>query len=156
MQAELFDAGSNGRDGSAELVSAARVAPAVKRNGRRVPPLLVEDAMRALEHFNAQTGRSCQPFTGRGKPSESLSRIIGAMLDYPAVRIEWRRMIDRCLADPWWDGPASTGCIFGPRVVEASLARAQTPTWASPPSLRSLTPSGQAIAKLLAADAGQR
>jgi hypothetical protein len=152
MQAELFDSGSNGMD-TAELVPAARVAPAVRRNGRQVPPLLVEDALRALAHFNEQTGRRCQPFTGRGKPSESLSRIITAMLDWPAVRIEWRRMIDRCLADPWWDGPASTGCIFGPRVVEQSLARAQA-AHPSLPSVRGLTPSGRAIAKLLAASDG--
>lgn len=112
--------------------------------------MLVAEAVRALEHFNAMTGRQCQPFTGRGKPSESLSRIIGAMLDWPAVRIEWRRMIDRSLADPWWDGPPSTGVIFGPKVVEQSLAKA-TSLERPAPSRRHLTPSGAAIAKLLAA-----
>jgi hypothetical protein len=150
MQASLFGADTTG----GELAPRVQVAPPVKHGRKAVPPLLVEDAMRALEHFNAQTGRACQPFTAQGRPSESLSRIIGAMLDYPAVRIEWRRMIDRCLAEPWWDGPASTGCIFGPKVVEQSLAKAQTPARAHPPSLRGLTPSGRAIAKLLAADAG--
>lgn len=148
MQAALFGETSGG-----ELAPRVQVAPAVRHGRKVVPPLLVEDAMRALEHFNAQAGRRCEPFTAQGRPSESLSRIIGAMLAWPAVRVEWRRMIDRCLADPWWDGPASTGCIFGPKVVEQSLAKAQAPTWASPPSLRSLTPSGRAIAKLLAADA---
>jgi hypothetical protein len=150
MQAALFGADSNG----GELAPRVQAAPAVKYGRKAVPPLLVEDAMRALEHFNAQAGRNCQPFTGRGKPSESLSRIIGAMLDYPAVRIEWRRMIDRCLADPWWDGPASTGCIFGPKVVEESLARATQEQRIVAQGLRGLTPSGRAIAKLLAADAG--
>ena len=148
MQAALFGDQNGGAGG--EVVPRVQAPPAVKRNGRKVPPMLIADAMRALEHFNAQTGRQCQPFTGRGKPSESLSRIIGAMLDYPAVRIEWRRMIDRCLAEPWWDGPASTGCIFGPRVVEQSLAKATSLERPAVP-LRGLTPSGRAIAKLLAA-----
>jgi hypothetical protein len=148
MQAALFGADTTG----GELAPRVQAAPAVRHGRKVVPPLLVEDAMRALEHFNAQTGRACQPFTGRGKPSESLSRMIGAMLDYPAVRIEWRRMIDRCLADPWWDGPASTGCIFGPKVVEESLARATQEKCIVAQGLRGLTPSGRAIAKLLAAD----
>lgn len=147
MQAGLFD-GSNG----GEIVPRVQVPPPVKHGRKVVPPTLVTDAMRALAYFNERTGRKCEPFTGRGKPSESLSRIIGAMLDWPAVRIEWRRMIDRSLVDPWWDGPASTGCIFGPKVVEQSLARAAAPAY-QVPSMRGLTPSGRAIARLLAADA---
>lgn len=150
MQAALFG-GENGGDGG-DLVPRVQAPPPVKYAGRKVPPMVVADAMRALDYFNERTGRRCQPFTGRGKPSESLSRIIGAMLDWPAVRIEWRRMIDRCLADPWWDGPASTGVIFGPKVVERSLAMATALERPAVPSLRGLTPSGRAVAKLLAAD----
>lgn len=143
MQAALF--------GSGVEVVRVKAPPPVRRHGRAVPPTLVADAVQALEHFNAQTGRRCSPFTGQGRPSESLNRIITAMLDWPAVRMEYRRMIDRCLADPWWDGPASTGCIFGPRVVEQSLARA---TERLAPSMRGSLPSGRAIANLLANRAG--
>lgn len=152
MQANLFGSADDGSGPGAEVVPLATSAPAVMFGRQRVPAPLVQDAMRALEHFNELTGRECRPFTARGKPSESLKRIIGAMLDHPEARVLWRRMIEHTLADPWWDGPPSTGVIFGPGVVEQSIARAHQRRVV--PSSRHLTPTGHAIAKLLAAGDG--
>jgi hypothetical protein len=102
-------------------------APVVKYGRTAVPPETLAAAVGALEHFNAATGRECRPFTERGKLSESLSRIIGAMLDFPEVRELAPVMIDAALRDPWWSGPASTGVVFGPGVVERSIEQARRP-----------------------------
>jgi len=49
------------------------------------------------------------------------------MTDHPSVRTNFRRVIDATLEAPWWDGPPSVGVIFGPAVIEKSIARASAP-----------------------------
>jgi hypothetical protein len=122
-------------------------ATAVRYGRDVVPTEVVSDAMAALEHFNAATGRACRPFTERGKPSESLKRILGAMLDYPQARGLAPAMIDAALRDPWWSGPASTGVIFGPNVVERSIEQAERPS-------ASIRGSGAILRALDASDPG--
>lgn len=121
--------------------------------GRPMPPSLVADALSALACYCEQTGQRVKPYTARGKPSESLTRILRAMVDHPEVRTLYRRMIERTLAVPWWEGDPQVGVIFGPGAVDQSLQRAMSRT-APASNGRGLTPSGRAIAKLLAADGG--
>jgi hypothetical protein len=97
----------------------------VTHRGQPVPDSLVNDAASVLGYFNERTSSRLQPFTAQGQPSESLRRIIGAMVTYPEVRVMARRMIDRQLADPWWKGRPTVGAIFGPAVVQQSIEAAQ-------------------------------
>jgi hypothetical protein len=142
------------REGNlAEIGEVVEFAPPLRFNGKPVPTSLAADALAALAYYNEQTGQTLKPTTASGKPSEGLSRILGAMTEHPEVRIVYRRMIDHTLASRWWgDDEPHPGVIFGKRVAEQSIQRAHAPR--AMPSLRGLTPSGRAIAKLLAADAG--
>jgi hypothetical protein len=138
---------------SAEIGEVVELAPSLRFNGKPVPPSLAADALAALAYYNEQAGQTLKPTTASGKPTEGLSRILGAMTEHPEVRIVYRRMIDHTLASRWWgDDEPHPGVIFGKRVAEQSIQRAHGPR--PGPSLRGLTPSGRAIAKLLAADAG--
>jgi len=148
LEAQLFAREENlGEIVSGEVVE---IAPPLRFNGKPVPPPLAADALSALAYFNEQTGQAVKARTASGKPSEGLSRILGAMTEHPEVRIVYRRMIEHTLVSRWWgDDDPHPGVIFGKGVVEQSIQRARAPR--PMPSLRGLTPSGRAIAKLLAA-----
>lgn len=128
--------------------------PPTKLNGKLAPPMLVADALAALAYYCERTGQRVKPYTARGTPSDSLTRIMRSMADHPEVRTLYHRMVDRVLADPpYWDGHPHVGVIFGPGAVEKSIVRAES-AHAALPNSRGLTPSGRAIAKLLAAHPG--
>lgn len=117
-------------------------------NGQRVPATLLQDAAHAVEYFGQATGQVLRPFTASGKKTEALSRVLTAMRDFPEVRTIYRRMIDAAVRDPWWDGLPGTGVVFGPGKVQEyiQLAEGRQPMV----SMRGLTPSGRAIARLMA------
>lgn len=97
-------------------------------NGQPVDRALAADAERALAHYAQRTEQGVVPFDGRGRTSESMKRIVGAMLAHPSLRTNFVRVIDCTLRSGWWgDGPPSVGVIFGPNVVEREIARATTP-----------------------------
>lgn len=104
----------------------ARASKRVRVNGREVPRALVDDAVHAIEHYADATGQTVRPFDGNGGPTDSLTRVMSAMVRFPEVRTLWPRMVDRVLAAPWWDGDPSVGVIFGPKVVERSIERARS------------------------------
>jgi hypothetical protein len=144
---------SCGREGEIVADEILNRTQPVKFNGRAVSQLLVEDAVAALAHYCERTGQRLRSFDGQGRPTESLKRIIGAMTAHPEARVVFRRMIDHTLLAPWWEGDPSIGVIFGPRVVEASLQRAQDRPM--PGANMRLTPTGQALRALrLAAGEG--
>ena len=86
-----------------------------------VPPARLALAERVLAEFNRQAGTSYGAFTGRGRPSEDLKRIIGALTDaVPPLEFEEAREVIRlALANPkpYWDGKPHTGVVFGPKVI---------------------------------------
>jgi len=87
-----------------------------------VPAAQLALAEQALAFFNQYSGSQLRARKGNGQPSESLKRIIGAVLAYPDVPLEgWRAAIEAALAEPWWQGRPSVGCVFGPNVVERNL-----------------------------------
>lgn len=105
-------------------VSAREHERGMKYRNRDVPRAVVAAAQAALAHFGEKTGQQLAPRDGTGAPSESLKRIVGAMLKHPCVVEEWRAMIDAQLADPWWaDDDPGVGVIFGPGVVESSIGK---------------------------------
>lgn len=108
----------------AQLVAREKKS-ATRLFGKVVPASLVADALAALDFYCDRTGQRIKPYTARGKPSEALTRIMRAMTDHPEVRTLYRRMIDRCLAAPWWNGEPHVGVIFGPGVVEQSIVKAR-------------------------------
>jgi hypothetical protein len=153
----LEDVVENQRCGREEkkVENGASALPSVTLWGKRVAPLLVADAMHALEHFSQASGVEARPTKATGRPTEALTMVCRAMRDHPEARIVWRRMIDCALADPWWEGDAHVGVVFSPKVVERSIQRAKSERSTTPTANgRGLTPSGRAIAKLLAAGDG--
>lgn len=98
--------------------------PPLRFGGREVPGALADDALAAFAYYCERTGQNLRPTTAAGKPSEGLSLIIGAMTDYPEVRVVWRRMIDHCLMAPWWSGQPSPNVIFGKEVRQQSIQKA--------------------------------
>jgi DNA-binding Lrp family transcriptional regulator len=100
----------------------------MRYRGRAVPAPVVEAAQAALVGFSEATGQRLRDFDGRGQPTESLKRIVGAMLSFPDVVEKWPAMVARSLADPWWtDDAPGVGVIFGPNVVERALAAVDRP-----------------------------
>lgn len=91
----------------------------IRFNGKTVERVRVKLAEDVLGEFNRQTGGRRSPYKGNGDPSDSLTRILGAVLAWPDLNlVEWSAVIGRALAEPWWSGRPSVGCVFGPRVVE--------------------------------------
>ena len=81
-----------------------------------VPQDRLDLAHRLLADFNTQAGTGYAPYTGNGKTSENLKRIIGGLTRRPDVDEAWaQRAIRRQLKrpDPFWDGPPHTGVVFG-------------------------------------------
>jgi hypothetical protein len=83
-----------------------------------VPDERLELAQAILRDFNDQAGTSYSAFTGRGRPSEDLKRVLGALADAdPPLTLDEARRITRArLARPFWEGRPHTGVVFGPKV----------------------------------------
>jgi hypothetical protein len=86
---------------------------------RPVAPDRLALARRLLDEFNGAASTDYGAFTAQGKPSESLKRIIGALtrsadvtFEDGAAAIRWR------LANPFWEGKAHPGVVFGPGVFD--------------------------------------
>lgn len=99
--------------------------PSVTYRGKRVPVATARAALRAVESWAARTSQTIRQFDGQGKPTDSLKRVVGAMLSFPEVVDLWPGMIDAALRDPWWQGPPSVGVVFGPAVVERMIEAAK-------------------------------
>lgn len=92
---------------------------------RTVPSARLALAESLLTYFNEKASTSYGPFTGTGKPSESLKRILGRLTEAPDVdEDEARRIIDRRFAKPFWDGKPSVGVVFGPGVFDVNRENA--------------------------------
>lgn len=109
----------------------ARGARPVTYRRKRVPDEVAEAAHAAVMRWAERTRTTGRFLDGNGALTESGQRVVGAMTTYPEVVELWPRMIDRALEAPWWDGPATIGVVFGPKVVEQSIARAQAPPGAA-------------------------
>jgi hypothetical protein len=105
----------------------------VRFDRKPVPASRLELAERILAEFNRQAGTGYGAYTGRGKPSEDLRRLIGALTDAtPALEFdEAARMITVALANPYWEGRPHTGVVFGPKVAGRYREQARTANGAS-------------------------
>lgn len=94
--------------------------------GKKVPPLIVDGAVRLLEVFNEAAGRSLSPRTADGSASPVLKQIVGAMLARPDVAPDaWEAAVRNTAANPprWCaDGPLQIGHVFGERAAEWALS----------------------------------
>lgn len=115
---------------SEQLTLPVPAIPPVSFRGRRVPPARVALALELLEAFNETMGTRLSALRSTGRPSEALSRILGALTEAePPIELEeGRAMIEATAARPWWEGPPGTGVVFSPQVVERSreLARGRS------------------------------
>jgi len=93
---------------------------------RPVPDQRLEEALWLLRRFNEQMGTRLSAFKRSGRPSEALSRVLGALADAdpPITREEGEAMIRAAAARPWWEGAPGTGVVFSPHVVQRSRERA--------------------------------
>lgn len=98
----------------------------VKFNRKPVPPARLALAVTILNDFNAQAGTTFTAYRGDGSPSDSLTRIIGALTHFPD-RLDAdtaHRLTATALKSRWWgNSPAAVGVVFGPGVIEQNLAR---------------------------------
>lgn len=97
-------------------------AVVVRFDGKPVPAPRLELATAILTDFNAQAGTSYKPLTGRGRPSEDLKRILGALVDAdpPLTLDEAKRITNVRLRTPFWTGKPSPGVVFGPKIFAAN------------------------------------
>jgi hypothetical protein len=106
-----------------------RASTVVKHGGKPVPGERLRLAETILADFNEQAGTSYGAFKASGQPSDSLSRVLTALGDYPDITAPLGAAMVRVqLAAPYWSGHASPGNVFGPRVVEGNLERARNPS----------------------------
>lgn len=95
---------------------------AITYRGRVVDRELVRRAEAVLDDFNRQAGTRHRAYKAGGGTTDSLTRILGAIVAFPDVTgAEWHGAIERAFDDPWWSGHAAVGVVFGPRVVERFL-----------------------------------
>ena len=98
-----------------------------------------------LAEFNEQAGTNYGAYTGDGRASEDLKRILGAIHDSapPLTLAEAKRVIHWRLTAPrpFWQGRPHTGVVFGPNVFPSNRESAINPT--------SNTPSSRDIAAAL-------
>jgi hypothetical protein len=107
-------------------VARARATPSVRYRGKPVPRRVVDAALGALDEWAGCTAQTVRAFDGQGKPTDSLTRVIGAMLSFPEVVELYARMIDAATRRPWWEGSnPGVGVVFGPRVVERMIEQAK-------------------------------
>jgi hypothetical protein len=119
---------SNGKKEEQPMAEIAHV----RFNGKVVADRIVEQASKAVESWASATGQKLRTLDGRGKPTESLKRVMGSMLSFPEVVDLWPAMIEAALADPWWhDDAPGIGVVFGERVREGMIAKAQRPAIAA-------------------------
>lgn len=96
---------------------------------RKVGTEQLDLAKALLAEFNTQASTNYGPFTGQGKPSDGLQRILGAVVDHPNLTLdEGRRIITWRLSHPFWDGAPTPGVVFGPNVFEGNRASAMMTT----------------------------
>lgn len=110
----------------ATTVAGPRVVERVRYNGKEVRGEVVRAAIGAVETWAARTSQTVRTFDGQGKATDSLKRVVGAMLSFPEVVELAPAMIDAALSRPWWEGRApGVGVVFGPRVVERMIEQAK-------------------------------
>ncbi len=109
-----------------EQLALVPAGPRLEFRRRPVPEARLELALRLLEAFNEAMGTRLAPLRRSGKPSESLSRILGALSDAdpPLTEAEGLAAIQAAAAAPWWDGSPGTGVVFSPRALPAARERA--------------------------------
>jgi hypothetical protein len=97
--------------------------------GKKVPKAIVGTAARSVRYFASKTGQTLRVVDDAGKPTTSMTRVVGAMLAHRELADPEfaKRTIDFALAAPWWrdEGPPGVGVVFGPGVVERMVEQAR-------------------------------
>lgn len=97
----------------------------VTYGGQTVPKDRVRMAARLIEVFNRETGRQLGCVTGQGKPSPTLTRVIGGIMMRDSVNeAAWEQAIVHTVANPpgFVEGTLQVGHIFGAQAAEHALA----------------------------------
>lgn len=86
----------------------------------RPPAAAAEEVLR---HYRERTGQPVRARRASGAPSHDLRLVAQAMKDHPNLSVgDWRDVVDRNLAAPWWRDAPSVGAIFAPSVVARAIA----------------------------------
>lgn len=106
----------------------------IRWRGKPIKPDRLDLAAAILTAFNARAGTGYRPITRNGKPSEDLSRILGAIDDDDRITLPVaERMIDEAFTRPFWQGRPHAGVVFGPKVASGLLEQAVNPAPPGPP-----------------------
>ena len=106
----------------------------IRWRGKPIRPDHLDLATAILTAFNARAGTGYRPITRNGKPSEDLSRILGAIDDDDRITLPVAaRMIDEAFTRPFWQGRPHAGVVFGPKVASGLLEQAVNPAPPGPP-----------------------
>ena len=82
-----------------------------------------ELAEHVLAHYRHRTGQPVRSQDASGSGTHELRLVEAALREYPDLGADdWRLVIERCLANPWWDDAPSVGAIFGSKVLAGSIA----------------------------------
>lgn len=129
-----------GQDTSSSLRSEDVAAPepakrqVIRWRGKPIDPDRLDLAAAILTAFNARAGTGYRPITRNGKPSEDLSRILGAIDDDDRITLPIaERMIDEAFTRPFWQGRPHAGVVFGRKVASGLLEQAINPAPPGPP-----------------------
>lgn len=110
----------------------------VRFRGKTIPQTTLVAAQAILADLNRQADTNYRPFNDQGAPSESLSRILGAILADQRITVTVGcRMTTLALAgDRYWEpkGRFHTGHVFGPGVREPFVDQAINTTPAMSPA----------------------
>jgi hypothetical protein len=91
-----------------------------KFRGKSVPPARLDLARTLLIDFNDKFGTNYKPTSATGKPTDALSRILGALTDNPDITLDEGRRIHIAVhaGDHYWGATAQPGNAWGPGVIE--------------------------------------
>ena len=106
-QATLFDTGS---------------PPAAKLGGKAATPREWECIEAGLDEFNRQAGSRLGALRGDGRLSDAGTRIGMRARQWPSLTPEdFRAIVRRGFARPWWKGRPSVGVVFNPGIFEGLI-----------------------------------
>jgi hypothetical protein len=101
--------------------------PVVVFDRKRVPPSRLQLAEQLLDEFNTEANTTYAAYTGDGKPSEALKRILGALTEHPDIDgAVWSQGLRVQFVEPWWTSTPAPGVIFGRSQREKTLELARS------------------------------
>ena len=103
-------------------------APPAKLARRQITPREWDCVVAGLDAFNAEAGMRLGALRGDGRLSDAATRIGMRARQWPALTPDdFREIVARGFANPWWKGRPSVGVVFNPGCFEHLLRADEKP-----------------------------